>query len=606
MADKIITKYGARWKSTISPLAIEIQCVQHGGQWIGKQGQTCGLGLFHHYKAIQQLCWPDDYHHRWSDLMLSEILNNTITVLSGPKDTGKTYVGLSRFALTDYFCFPDETLIILSSTDMRSLELRVWGDVKKLWQRAKELWPELPGNMIDTKHCITTDDLEDDKVIARDLRKGIICVPCKTSSGHQVNISSYVGIKQKRRRHMGDEFQFMAASMLDAIANANSGEWKGVYAGNPIGQGDPLDRISEPKCGWDQHPEPQKTVVWDNKMFAKSRTICLYGPDSPNFDQSQVPYPKYEGLICQDSIDRLIAGYGKDSHQYYSQALGVRKSGIDSHRVITANLCEENHAFDPVDWDHKGDIVRIAALDAAYGGIGGDRCVGGWGEFGKATDGSVKLLVHPPEICRMNIRLKISAEDQITAWCKEFCERRSIPPENFFYDAGMRTSLCASMAKNWNAQTNPIDFGGVPTDRPVSLDMYVYDMERGGRRLKTCKEHYSKFVTELWWSSRYAIESGQIRGLDKEVAREGYMREWKQVKGDKIELETKSDMKSRMGYSPDLYDWFVTLLEGARRKGFSISRLSNGENTVNSVKWLRDLARQSETLRRAHSLNYAV
>lgn len=604
---KTIDRYGAKWPVNWDvpelDLRIEMACIERNGKWKSSSGAQCGLGLFHHYKRFQEIVWPKDYHHRWTDLELSEILNNTITVILGPKDSGKTHVALVRYGLTDYFCFPNNTLIIISSTTLPALEGRVWGDMKNMFEKARERFDFLAGNVLESKHAIVTDDLNDECVIVRDMRKGILCLPCKTSAVAFTNISSYVGMKQERRRHLGDEFQFMSGAMMDSISNMNSGDYKGVFVGNPLGQDDPLDKMSEPECGWESLPEPTKTTTWKNRRFLNSRTICLFGPDSPNFDDPEHPN-KYKGLLNSDGIQRVVAGYGKDSHQYYSQCLGVRKVGLNARRVITKDLCRRFGAFDDVDWE-GGERVKIAGLDAAYGGVGGDRAIGGHIEFGRAVGKGLVIACYPPLLVPVNIKREDSPEDQLALWCKHYCEANNISPENFFYDSTGRGSLGPALARIWSAKINPVEFGGSATERPVSLDMFIYDEKKNTRRLKTCKEEYSKFVTELWWTSRRAIESSQIRRLPEIVCEEGCAREWKQVAGSRIEIETKAEMKERTGYSPDYYDWFVTCIEGARRRGFVISKLGNAQETTRSLSWLDEQYLKERKLLKSKELTFA-
>lgn len=251
-------KYGLPWDIVTRNMDIEMFCIQRGGQWKNSKGQTVGEGLFHHYKELQKILWPEDDHHRWSDLILKEILESTILAIMGSKDSGKTRC-MAKYALTDYFCFPNETLIIMSSTDVRGLELRVWGDLKGLYQRAKDRFSDLPGHLIDSKHAITTQNIKEHEV--RDMRKGINCVPTMSSGGSFVGLGKLVGLKQKRRRLLADEFQFMKSGMLESVANMNSGNFKGVFVGNPIGEGDPLDKVAEPKGGWGTEGDVTKTTV---------------------------------------------------------------------------------------------------------------------------------------------------------------------------------------------------------------------------------------------------------------------------------------------------------------------------------------------------------
>jgi len=57
------------------------------------------------------------------------------------------------------------------------------------------------------------------------------------------------------------------------------------------------------------------------------------------------------------------------------------------------------------------------------------------------------------------------------------------------------------------------------------------------------------------------------------VAREGQLRLFETVKGNKTEVESKDAMKERVKKSPDLYDWFAIGVELARRLGFRIERI---------------------------------
>lgn len=602
-------KYGLGWPEGTDPLQIEFYMIQNGGKF-GFEGQDVGNGLFFHYKEAQKLLWPEDYHHYWSDLILSEILQNTITPIMGPKDTGKTHVALSRYGLTDYFAFPHETLILVSSTTLAALETRVWGDMKSMFARAKRRHPWLAGHVLDAKKAIVTDDLDDKAVLARDMRKGILCIPCKSEDGEFMSISTYVGMKQKRRRHLGDEFQFMGPGMLNSISNMNSGDYKGVFTFNPIGQNDPADKISEPEQGWDALGRPTKTATWNNRKFKNSRTICLYGLDSPAIQEPDGAR-KYPGLLNEDSIERVVAGFGKDSPQYYSQALGIRIPGLNAKRVITVEFCRQFKAEDKPEnkpiWDGT-PRTKISALDAAYGGIDADRCIGGHGEFGKTVKGDIVLWLFPPIVVPVSLALvpAIIPEDQISIWTKQYNDSNGIPAENFFYDSTGRGSLGPSMARHYSPNIQPIEFGGVPSDRPVTEDTFVFDPKEKKRRLKLCNEHYSKFVSELWWTVRYGIQSGQIKGLTEEAIDEGSMREWSLVAGNKIEIESKRDMKDRTGFSPDIFDWVACIVEGARRRGFKIIKMANQEEETQNKQFVRDLVERQRKLREGHQLNYAA
>lgn len=567
--------YGIEWSDRTTPIAVEMEMIRRGGYTTFK-GKQCGKGLFTHYRNLQMLLWPEgEDHHAWSDLMLQEILANRITAISGARDSGKTHVALSRFGLTDYFCFPNETLILISSTDLRGLQLRVWGDMKDLFNKARERHPGLPGNVVESLHGIFTDKLSEDTPV-RDIRKGIICIPCLDRKGTwQGGLEKFVGIKQKRRRVLGDEVQFMHHEYLTILSNLDKGDFKGVFVGNALANNRALDRISEPLEGWGNHPDPVKTEVFPNRYGG--RTITLVGTDSPNFYTPEDQPTKYPYLVDRKDEKSVRERYGKDSEQYYSQIAGYRKPGLFAHRVLTPEMCEKYGAFKPVVWSGE-PTIKVYACDM---GFGGDRAVAGWAEFGHEVGGQMVLQMKPPSV--IPIGVSSEPEEQIALYIRNDCTGLQIPPANVFFDAGMRATAATAMAKFFSTEVNAVNFGGAPTKRPVSADEYIVDRDTGAKRLKRCDEHYSKFVTELWFSVRLTVLARQMRDLPKDVADEFYMREWTKEKGDRYEIEPKEDTKERTGVSPDLADWAAIIVEGARRLGFMIESLPEyeGQNAKN-------------------------
>src|SRR5216684_8145028 len=99
-------KYGIKWHAGTTPLAIEFYCIRNHVQW--------GLDLFTHYRNAQSLAWPEEDHHRWSDLALRHAIAERITIAMGPKDAGKTHTW-AKFALIDYWVYPQTTLWLISS-----------------------------------------------------------------------------------------------------------------------------------------------------------------------------------------------------------------------------------------------------------------------------------------------------------------------------------------------------------------------------------------------------------------------------------------------------------------------------------------------------------
>jgi len=564
-------KYGKQWAENTDPLEIDF--------WMMRQSDSelkrSGVKRSEIYKSAASMVWPFLDWHRWVEICNNEIRRDgaKVTVIMGAGSTGKTCVSGWQYLL-EYYASPDDTLVLISSTDLSSLEGRVWGEIKMLHEKAKEKYQWLPGYLLDSKHCITTDRLERDEYeeqsTSRDLRKGVMCIP--TVQGNKnIGLGKWIGRKQKHVRLIADDCTAMSPTFLSAFANLNNNvDFQGIVLGNPSDILDPLGVASEPVDGWSGHMEPTKTSVWDTKFY-NGRCINLVGLDSPNFDFPDEDGERFPYLVSRKKIKETLSAFAKDSYEYYSQCIGVMKISQLARRVITKDLCQQFHALDSCIW--SGDPrIPVAALDASYGG---DRCVGGHAEFGKCQDGVVRLQFYQPHIVPVvaSTSEPMAAEDSISIHQKKYCESNLVVAANYFHDSTGRGSLGTSLARIWSSACNPVEFGGAATKRPVTADTYIVDRETGQTRLKRCDEAYSKFVTELYWSFRLAIESDQIRGLPREAMDEMCMREWDRVSGDRIEVESKLLMKSRTRKSPDFADWAVIILEGARRLGFRIIRL---------------------------------
>lgn len=515
--------------------------------------------------------------------------------------SGKTHEA-AWIALCLWLCDPENTCVLVSSTDMRGLRLRVWGEITTLWQKAIERFDYLPGHMLDSKLAITAGALDEDgdesDRVVRNFRAAIIGVPT-VQNGKQVGLGKWVGIKQKHVVLVADEAQFMGPSFLSAFANLNKNEkFTAIVLGNPNDTLDPLGKAAEPIDGWDSHMEPDKTSVWKTR-FMNGACVNLIGTDSPNFDFPPEHPTRFKYLISRATIKETLSFFAKDSFEYYSQCVGAMKIGTLARRVLTRRLCEQGRALE-TDIVWQGSRTRVYFIDSAYGG---DRAVGGWGEFGKTIKGDVVLLLHQPNIIPISAKVDKEPEQQIAEYVKAECEGNNIPPENMGHDSTGRGSLGTFLARVWSAQTNPVEAGGQPTDRPVSLDHYINDPKTKVRRLKLCKEHYVKLVTEFWFSVRYTVEASQLRGMTEETMEEFCQRQWDRTRDDKIEIETKQEMKDRIGHSPDLADWCAGIVEMARRRGFQINKLANdSEAQASNSSWLSDMREKQKAMMKSKEL----
>lgn len=603
-------KYGLKWNITASDVWIEISMIRKGGRWKQKgTGVVYGNGTLFHFKELIKLLWPEIVWHKWNKRIIAAYLKHRNIVVIGPASSGKTHTA-AVCVLAEWYCFPSSTTVICCSTTRERLEDRVWGEIKKLHKSAKERFPWLDGNLIEGRQRIVLNS-KSEAVEGRDFRNGLVGVPCKKGQNF-VGLGDFAGLKNKHVRLLGDELSLLPKVFVDSISNLDKNpDFKAIGLGNPKETTDALGVLAEPapeiggwESGIDQTPE---TKQWQTRR-PDGVCIQLVGSDSPNLD-GKLGAP----LITQEQIDRDVAFYGKDSLWFTMMDQGMMPKGQGSRRVLTRTFCMRHRALEEPLWADTNRI-RIGALDAAYRAIGGDRCVFGELQVGyeinspEETSASAIInqssgrgngrqiialidVVIVPIVYASNVVKE--AEDQIVEFCKEQCERRGIPPQNFFYDSGMRSTLVTRMTRNWSTAVNAIDFGGSPSDRQVSSAIEV-----------PCNQYYSKFVTELWFTVRLIIEAEQFRGMTEEVMMEGCQREWGMVGGNKIEVEPKKEMKLKTGRSPDLFDMLVTGVEGARRLGFSIQSIMASSKRKEDLSWKRELQEQAHKHWQGKQLSY--
>lgn len=608
---KTFEKYNLNWPITTDLISLEMSMIRKGGQWKHKDGNIVGRGLLYHFIQFESLIWPHKKWHKWSEIILDNYLNNRSIGCIGPASSGKSFC-FGTDALADYYIFPDCTTVLCCSTTREMLEQRIWGEVKKHHLLAKKVRTWIPGYMIDSRQRIVTSP-RDMTGEGRDVRNGLLCVPCKRGNDF-VGLGDFAGVKNKRVRLIADELHLLPRVFVDAISNLDKNpDFKACGLGNPKDTTDALGVLCEPEAamgGWDGGiDQTPGTKVWKTR---RPQGVCIQlpGSDSPNLD-GKLGIP----LITQEDINRDVAFYGTDSIWVTMMDEGKMPRGQGSRRVLTRNMCIKHRAMEEPTW-RNSKRTRIACLDAAYKGVGGDRCVYAELEFGDEADTAsdlgtqvievlanqvVPVVLSRPiiallkmDVIPINANSKDEAEEQIVKYVMDHCEASGIKSNNFFYDSGMRTGLVSAFGRLWNAFTVPIDCGGSATEKPVSEKIQVL-----------AKDYYFNYVTEMWFSVRNIVESEQFRGMTDEVINEFSQREWGIVGKNKIQVEPKADMKLKTGRSPDLADTIAIGIEGARRMGLIIRNLGKQAEVTKQDDWMKTMRERARAISQKAELNYS-
>ena len=418
--------------------------------------------------------------------------------------------------------------------------------------------------------------------------------------GTYVGLGKYVGVKNKHIMLCADELSFMGKALMDSVANLNKNKgFKMVGMGNPKDPDDALGTLCKPHAdlgGWEGVEQGDKTRIWAT-CWRNGACIQLVGTDSPNFDSPANQPEPYPFLIGREEIQTDLDYYGPDSLQFQMMDLGVMPRGAQSRRVITAILCDQCGAGEKAYWGQNNTIL-LAGVDASYTSIGGDRTIMIVLRIGKDQRGvwAISQEERPLHV-QARPTSKETVEDQIAYEIKSLCEARGIPANRLFLDSTGRGTLVSALGRLWSPDVQCVEFGGRPTDRIVSDVIRI-----------PANEHFTKFVSELWFFSRYVIEARQMRQMTQDVIEEGSMREWCVVKGNRVEVEEKRITKKRMGKSPDIYDAFVVAIEGARRNGFMIQKLSNmdGEDAKERQLYYQQLLEKKQGLHKGRRLDFAA
>lgn len=615
-------KYGLWWQPHVSPLSMEMDMIKHGGQWKKSDGSTAGEGLYFHFRRFQEIAWPDriwergPFKNHWAEKCLEVYVLHRYVGVMGCAASGKSD-SFGATALSDWYIFPSCTTTLVTSTERDSLEVRIWGMIKKYHKLAKSGFPWLPGCLIEGKQRLILDPRAEFSE-GRDFKNGIMGVACKKGNQY-VGLGTMIGIHNKRVRMIADEGNLMPRAFLDATANLSKCEdFKLVCLGNPNETTNAHGVICEPKRelgGWesgiDQSPG---TKTWETN-FPNGICLQLPGSDSPNMP-APVEQPPFPFLVTRQQMIDDAAIWGVDDWHYTMMNEARMPRGQGSRRVLTRQACVKFGAFDQPNW-RDSRITKIAFLDAAYRGVGGDRCVFGELQFGYEVEKGdimtsttmINALTSQNQMPK-NLKQILALidvvvvpvvadkdsdqpEDQIVKFVKNQLQVRGITPENFFYDAGMRTTLTSAFARHDLPTAITVDCGGKPSEMMVSAEIQM-----------PCCDYYSKRVTELWYSVRYVVEASQFRGMREDVCTEFGQREWKLVTGNKIEVESKEDMKLKTGRSPDLADAVAVGVYGARQRGFVIQKLRSADRPISSQRWKTDLREKARELWKNGALNH--
>lgn len=549
--------------------------------------QNKGLGAFYHRRERIKAFWPKFEWHRWSERRLKAICDyRWVTWLGPASSTKSTDAGV--FGLEYWLQAPDRTAVVVCSTTMKLLRMRIWSEIA----RHHAMLPAGMGNvgeLIDSKTLIRWRQGDD--------KHGIFGMAVEEGPVDEV-VNNLIGFHTQRVLLILDEMQGVREAIMKATFNMSTNAvFSFIGMGNPDSLMNPLGRESEPVDGWDSVVRAE-TEEWETHGGpTKGRGLCQFfnGLKSPA-DDSPEERKRLSFMINTELVEGILKGCRGNTNapEYWQMAIGwPPPMGLESTLLDEATLTTFKCTARPVWTD---GFVESAALDPAFNG--GDKAILQFLRRGKYRDDQGERW----QIAFGDwMEIPIDADStrpidhQIVDRVRVECEKRKIPPSEVACDASGRGGGLVSLFYTEWGRIVAVESGGAPSDLPIN--------EQG----KTAREAYDNRSSELCFSLREMAMANGIRGLGEDAAKQACARrtfyrngKWcvEPKTGSKGRTDEKGrpvkGYKQRMGHSPDHMDACNIGVEHCRQKGVIPSLTGPGierqdQNWTNMIRKMNTL-----------------
>lgn len=545
--EKVIKRYGASWDATklghLPEFHIEAACFKKG-----RTQEQGGLGKYGHFRKLAAITCPHVKWHPWNEWSAQKLCENSVVAMTGCAAASKTHIA-GVFGFNFFLAAPSMTSVVLTSTTSKMVRKRIWPVIQELHSQC----PFDIGNLVDSKTTLQATRGDD--------KNGIFAIAVGDGPLERA-LGNIKGVHNRRMMLIVDEATDTKEAIFEAINNLQKGceEFVLVAIGNATSKLDPHGRLCEPKEGWNSINV--NVDEWPIKGVSKwgiEGGVCLHfdGVKSPNVVCGEDRWPFI--FTNRDLNKALSFPDAKETVGFWKETRGFWPPDGICRTVFSETLIEK--------FNGRGKMTfvsmktPIAFCDFAFGG---DNCVFQPAELGNLSGGKMGIHLLEPIIIPIKATDPEPVNYQIARRCLAECKARGIQPQHFGGDAtGEGSGPLSIMAEEWSqvipgqsgSKINWVEFGGSPSDMPATLE-----------DPRTSKECYDRRVTELHWSAREYLASGQLGGMNTQACVDLCCREFEEVKRKK-KMDTKAEAKVKLGHSPDHGDALVGVCEIARRMG---------------------------------------
>lgn len=479
-----------------------------------------------------RVIWPWFVQNDQTERIWDALEKYDSLAIMGHGSASKTFTCAAWFLL-DWWTYPDETALVITSDTIDSMKRRIWSDMKTLWSRCKV---PMGGILVDSKRVILYSPL--------DYKNAISGIAAESNDAQ----SKIQGLHTKRVRVIIDEADNkLSGSIWGALHNlGTSGNLKFVALANPADKTGEFGRFCEPVNGF-RSINPEQDFEWTGRTGG--HVLRLDGLRSPNLLAGKNVFPF---LLSVDAVEKMRANGQDKTKEWWSYIRAWYPPEGSISNIFTSDIIEKCRKR--ILW--YAGTQAIAACDPAF--EGGDVCTLFFGRMGRLAEDNKKTGVQVDEFITINRQdeskpITIDFGDQIIAHLK----RRGVKPGNFAIDCtGNALGLSDYIKHAWGMEVVGVNFGGSATEMKLTAEDTVKASDR-----------YDRFVSELWYTAREWCKLGAVGFIDppRELTTQLESRLYELViSSQKIKIETKLKMKERGLTSPDYGDAFCLMIHLAR------------------------------------------
>lgn len=545
------------------PLALELRAYKD--KRTVEQG---GVGAHAHFKNAWRLMWPNFEWTQWVELMVYAWCKYDTIAVIGHGAAGKTYV-FAHIALLDYLAEPMTTTTSLTTVTADGLKLRMWSDLNKAYETSS-IYSIRPLRVFSTSNRMNMflNVPGDAKAHEKYLIEGMSTSKNKDAEGR------IRGKHAPRKRVLLDEAEDMPDPIYNTFSNIRTDpDVKIVMLTNPREKISRCGEQCKPKGGWGM--VSAEDLLWETEVGG----ICIHldGLQNPNVKAGLNKHgeKKFSYMLGPKEIEAIRLSEGEDSVKWWEQVRGFPAPDGVVAKVWPSVVIDK--AQPDITFDFKP--IPVASLDPAFEH---DDCVLDIGEMGKLRDErtAVNMTKSHKLVAKEGPGLP-TKDYQIAQQVMEICKAAGVDPQYFIMDkTGGGRGVYAQLHEKWSPDVIGINYYGAATERPL----------RPSETEPAC-DLVDRFVGELWFRARYFAEAGLIGGiqnLDSKTITDLSTRLYfnkKVTAGSVMVVETKDEMKKRLGRSPDYGDTLSQIGELMIRHG--AGQLQKEKSQGVSAKWER-------------------